>query len=133
MIMSDKNDLLDLRKEQARLWFEQLQQDLIAEMERLEDECPGPFDAESPREAGRFHISPWQRTDHTGEPGGGGKMAMISGRLFEKMGAHTSTVFGTFAPEFAKQIPGADADPRFWASGISVIAHPGIPMCQRCT
>jgi coproporphyrinogen III oxidase len=125
--MSLHDDQLEQRKAQARGWFEQLQRELIAAIEAIEDDCPGPFDEEAQKAPGRFTITPWARTDHTGEPGGGGNMAMISGRVFEKMGAHTSTVFGTFAPEFAKQIPGADADPRFWASGISVIAHPWNP------
>ena len=113
-------------KQRARDWFESLQLKLIAAMETIEQESTGPFDA-SAREPGRFELSPWTRTDHTGEPGGGGRMGILHGRVFEKMGVHTSTVFGTFAPEFAKQIPGADVDPRFWASGISVIAHPWNP------
>ncbi|MFY9968324.1 MAG: oxygen-dependent coproporphyrinogen oxidase, partial [Roseiarcus sp.] len=70
---------------------------------------------------------PWQRTDASGAPGGGGRMAMLRGRLFEKMGAHCSTVYGAFPEEFAGQIPGAASDPRFWAAGVSVIAHPWSP------
>ena len=122
----ERHALIDQRKQRAREWFESLQTKLLAAMEALEHECAGPF-ADEAREPGRFEVKPWSRTDHTGEPGGGGRMAILHGRVFEKMGAHTSTVFGTFAPEFAKQIPGADADPRFWASGISVIAHPWNP------
>ena len=114
------------RKEEARGWFEALQGRIISAMEALEDDCPGPFFPEA-GEPGRFAPKPWTRMDHTGEPGGGGRMAILKGRVFEKMGVHVSTVFGTFAPEFAAQIPGAKEDPRFWASGISLVAHPWNP------
>jgi coproporphyrinogen III oxidase len=117
---------LEERKTEARRWFEALQLELIDAIEAIERECPGPFAVDA-GEPGRFEIKPWARTDHSGEPGGGGRMAMLRGRVFEKMGAHCSTVFGSFASEFAAQIPGAEADPRFWASGISVIAHPWNP------
>ncbi|WP_158815512.1 oxygen-dependent coproporphyrinogen oxidase [Methylocapsa sp. S129] len=114
------------RKIEARRWFEALQQELIGVIESIERDCPGPY-ADGATQPGRFETKPWTRTDHSGEPGGGGRMAMLSGRVFEKMGVHSSTVFGTFSPEFARQIPGADVDPHFWASGVSVIAHPWNP------
>ena len=81
----------------------------------------------APREPGRFAIEPWSRDRRERRAGRRRAMAMLRGRLFEKMGAHCSTVFGAFPPEFAKQIPGAADDPRFWAAGVSVIAHPWSP------
>lgn len=109
----------------ARKWFEQLQMDILAAFETLEEEAPGPF-AREDLEPGKASTKQWRRSND-GDDGGGGRMGTIAGRVFEKAGVHSSTVYGTFAPEFAKQIPGAAADPRFWASGISVIAHPWNP------
>ncbi len=108
----------------VRDWFETLQGRIIEGMEALEREFPG---VGADRPPGLFAIEPWERTDASGAPGGGGRMAMLRGRLFEKAGAHFSLVHGAFPAEFASQIPGADADPRFWAAGVSVIAHPWSP------
>lgn len=112
--MNDAAEIvLDDEQQQARTWFEALRTRICAEFETIE------------REAGSdaaFGYTPWQR-----EGGGGGVRGLIKGRVFEKAGVNVSTVAGNFAPEFARTIHGAEQDPRFFATGISLVAHMANP------
>ncbi len=112
---------LDPQQAAARTWFESLRDRICAEFEAIE------------REAGSdasFEYTPWDRIDPSGEPGGGGVRGVMKGKVFEKVGVNVSTVGGTFEGDFAKSIHGAGEDPRFFATGISLVAHmtnPHVP------
>jgi len=112
---------LDDQQQAAREWFETLRNRICAAFEEIE------------REAGSdasFAYTPWDRTETGGTPGGGGVRGQMAGKVFEKVGVNVSTVAGEFSPEFAKSINGAEDDPRFFATGISLVAHmtnPHVP------
>jgi len=111
-------DLFDDRKTRAAAWFRTLRDQIVAAFEAIEDDFGGPAPA------GRFEVTPTTRPD-----GGGGLMSVLrGGRVFEKIGVNVSAVHGTLAERAqkamaARGVPGMDKDPRFWASGISLVAH----------
>jgi coproporphyrinogen III oxidase len=113
----------EAHKAQAETWFAELRDNLCARLEALEQSAV-PHALNEKFAPGQFERTSWQR-----DGGGGGTMAVLrEGRVFEKAGVNISSVFGEFSEEFRGRIPGADEDPRFWASGVSVVIHPRSPL-----
>jgi coproporphyrinogen III oxidase len=121
--LSDHQATAD-EKARAEAWFRALRDRICAAFEKLEDELAGVH-ADLP--AGRFERKEWKRQAEDGHEGGGGVMSVMRGRVFEKVGVNISTTYGTFSQEFRKQIPGAAETGEFFATGISLVAHPRSP------
>lgn len=126
--MSDTD--FEPQKARAAAWFRELRDQIVAAFEALEDRhTAGPASDMAP---GRFEVTPTVRDEGRG---GGGLMSVLrGGRVFEKIGVNVSTVHGTLGDRAqramaARGVPGMESDPRFWASGISLVAHMRNPHC----
>ena len=126
-------ELMEEQKGRASAWFRQLRDDIVAAFEGLEDShANGPLSDAAP---GRFEVTETKRASKDGSDAGGGLMSVMrGGRVFEKIGVNVSTVFGELGEAAQKSmaargIPGMDQNPRFWASGISLVAHMQNPHC----
>ena len=115
-------------RDAARSWFETLRDRLCDQFEAIECEAGEREAGDSAGPSGRFERQAWSRPEADCEEGGGGVISVLRGRVLEKVGVNVSTVQGSFSPQFRSSIPGAAEDPRFWASGISVVAHPRSPL-----
>ncbi|MFT6077065.1 MAG: coproporphyrinogen III oxidase [Rickettsiales bacterium] len=115
------------KQQQTSAWFRQLRDKICAHFEAIEEEYAAstnkPIELETDPSKAKFSRKLWDRDE-----GGGGEMSVMKGNVFEKVGVNISTVFGEFSEEFRNQIPGAKEDPRFWATGISLVAHMRSPL-----
>lgn len=126
------DDITSTHQQAAAAWFENLRDRICAAFEKLEDDLTTGPHADLP--AGRFVRTPWQKPPIDQLPPnaphlqGGGVISLMRGRVFEKVGVNISKVYGTFTPEFRKQIPGGEeAGGKFFATGISLVAHMRSP------
>ena len=111
-MVSSKYKVTKEEKVSAENWFSELRDAICFEFQNIEKNISN----------NTFQIKNWKR-----DGGGGGKMSVMKGDVFEKVGVNISTVHGKFSEQFRKNIPGAEEDGKFWASGISVVAHPKNP------
>jgi coproporphyrinogen III oxidase len=123
--MTDTDSQTHDHKARVETWFKDLRDQICSVCESIEDELTGTNIEQQP---GRFEQKSWDRANEDDERSGGGMMSIMRGRVFEKIGVNISTVEGTFSEEFRKSIPGAAEDGKFWASGISLVAHMCSPL-----
>lgn len=119
--------LISTRQQLTAAWFLELRNKICAEFEAIESVYASlqrdSIHLEVEPQKAKFERKIWNR-----DGGGGGEMSMMKGNVFEKVGVNISTVFGEFSPELRKQIPGAEENPQFWATGISLVAHMRSPL-----